>query len=270
MDIRSMAFKNKAPMVCRIPVSVFLFLIVVLLVAGCASVSVKESRRLVGSGPARVPNGIFVKPFTFSEPELRVDRDGPELEALRFELQEKMTRQLVRRLPRYVAPAKAVAANAPLLRGNFWLITGNFDRVHQGSRALRSVVGLGAGRTWVDTTVIVWDLSGETARPFLRIRTTGGSNISPGIGGVATFFISGPMALTSLFNVVDGVRSGLTFDLVRTSREIGASLNEYLWQQGAIPDEDAVGPKRAGEWPNRIDRPEPRLREGTVTVEPIG
>lgn len=269
MDIGRVAFKNKAPMLRRIR----FFLLVVLspgLLAGCASVSVKESRRLAQQAPMRVPDGILIKPFTFSEAELRVDREGAELDAVRFDLREKMTQNLVKRLPRYVAPAKAIASSAPLPRGNFWLITGNFDRVHQGSRALRSVVGLGVGRTWVDTTMTVWDLSSGVPRPFLRIRTTGGSNISPGVGGVATFFVSGPMALTSLFNVVDGVRSGLTFDLIRTSREAGAALNEYLWQQGAIPDERAVGPKRKGEWPNRIGRPEPRPVEGTITVEPIG
>lgn len=239
------------------------------LLASCASVSVKDSTRLSPHPPARRPTKVLVAPFTFTSPEIRVDRQGADLENFKFNLRELMTRNLVRRLPKYVAPAEAIAGNAPLPRGNIWLIRGNFDKVYQGSRLLRSVVGLGAGATLMDTTVIVYDLSGPRPQPFLRIVTTGGSNISPGISGVATFFISGPMALTSLFNVVDGIRSGITFDASRTSREINATLSEFLYQQGAIPYSKAAGPKRLGKFPNRIGPPDRAKMKGRLVVEPV-
>lgn len=234
----------------------------------CASVSVKDVARLEPNPPSRLPDKVFVAPFSFSPKEVRVDREGAALANLQFNLKELMTRNLVLRLPKYVAPAVAVAENAPLPRGNYWLIRGNFDRVYQGSRLLRSVVGLGAGATLMDTTVIIYDLSGPIPRPFLRIVTTGGSNISPGIGGVATFFISGPSALTSLFNVVDGIRSGITFDTIRTTREINAALSEYAYQRGAIPYNKASGPKRLGKFPNRIGPPDRAKLKGSLTVEP--
>jgi hypothetical protein len=244
-------------------------ILVAVLCSACASVSVKDVARLEANPPSRLPEKVFVVPFTFTESGLRVDRKGAQLENFRFELREHMTRHLVRRLPKYVAPAKAIASNAPLPRGNFWLIRGNFDHVYQGSRFLRSVVGLGAGATLMDTTVVVYDLSGSRPKPFLRIVTTGGSNISPGIGGVATFFISGPMALTSVFNVVDGVRSGITFDTVRTTRELNAALSEYLYQCGAISYKQAAGPKRLGKFPNRIGRPDRAKLRGSLSVEPV-
>lgn len=240
------------------------------LLASCASVSIKDVARLDPNPPSRLPGKVFVAPFTFTSSGVRVDRKGADLENLKFNLRELMTRNLVRRLPKYVAPAEAVAANAPLPRGNYWLIRGNFDRVYQGSRLLRSVVGLGAGATLMDTTIVVYDLSGPNPRPFLRIVTTGGSNISPGIGGVATFFVSGPMALTSLFNVVDGVRSGITFDTIRTTREVNAALSEFLYQRGAIPYKKAAGPKRLGEFPNRIGPPDRAKMRGSLSVEPAG
>lgn len=227
-----------------------------LALASCASVSVKDVARLSPNPPSRLPQKVFVAPFTFSDAEIRVDRSGAALEEFKFNLRELMTRNLVRRLPKYVAPAQAVAANAPLRRGNYWLIRGNFDRVYQGSRLLRSVIGLGVGATRMETTVVIYDLSGPHPQPFLKVVTTGGSNISPGICGVATFFFSGPMALTNLINVVDGVRSGVTFDTVRTSREVNAALSEYLYQRGAIPYDKASGPKRLGEFPNRIGLPD--------------
>ncbi|MFZ4777645.1 MAG: DUF4410 domain-containing protein [Terrimicrobiaceae bacterium] len=227
-----------------------------LLVCSCASVSVKDVARLEPDPPSQIPEKVFVAPFTFTEKEVRVDREGAPLENLKFELREFMTRNLIRRLPKYVAPAKAVASNAPLPQGNYWLIRGNFDRVYQGSRLLRSVVGLGTGATLMDTTAVVYDLSGPLPRPFLRIVTTGGSNISPGILGVGTFFVSGPMALTSFFNALDGVRSGITFDTIRTTREINSALSEYLYQRGAIPFSKAAGPKRLGKFPNRMGPPD--------------
>ncbi len=240
-----------------------------LLLCSCASVSVKDVVRVDPHPPSTIPKKVFVVPFTFTQEELRVDRSGAPLENLKFELRELMTRNLVRRLPKYVAPAKAIAATAPLPRGNYWLIRGNFDRVYQGSRFLRSVVGLGAGATLMDTTVVVYDLSGPHPRPFLRVVTTGGSNISPGILGVGTFFVSGPMALTSVFNALDGVRSGITFDTIRTTREVNSALSEYLYQRGAIPFSKAAGPKRLGKFPNRIGPPDRAKLRGSLFVEPV-
>jgi len=237
------------------------------LVCSCASVSVRDVVRLEPEPPSQIPEKVFVVPFTYTERELRVDRDGAPLENLKFELREFMTRNLIRRLPKYVAPAKAIAANAPLPRGNYWLLRGNFDRVYQGSRLLRSVVGLGTGATLMDTTVVVYDLSGPLPRPFLRIVTTGGSNISPGVLGIGTFFVSGPMALTSVFNALDGVRSGITFDTIRTTREINAALSEYLYQRGAIPFAKAAGPKRLGKFPNRMGPPDRAKLRGNFVSE---
>ena len=240
----------------------------VIFLASCASVSVKDVARLNPNPPSRLPEKVFVAPFSFSSQEIRVDRSGADLEDFKFNLRELMTRNLVLRLSKSVAPSDAVAVNAPLPRGNYWLIQGNFDRVYQGSRCLRAVVGLGAGATLMDTTVVVYDLSGPYPVPFLRIVTTGGSNISPGIGGVATIFLSGPMALTNLANVVDGARSGVTFDTVRTTREINSTLSEYLYQRGATPYKKAAGPKRLGEFPNWLGPPEREKMKGSLSVEP--
>jgi hypothetical protein len=239
--------------------------------SSCASVSVKDVLQLKNNPPSRAPEQVFVAPFTSSDDAIRVDRSGADLAKFQFQLSELMTRNLVLRLSKHVGPSTAVAKNAPLPRGNYWLIRGNFDRVYQGSRLLRSVIGLGTGATLMETTVEVYDLSGRKPVRFLRIVTTGGSNISPGVLGVGTIFVSGPMALTSLFNVVDGLRSGVTFDTIRTSREINAALSEYLAQRGAIPAKKALRPKRLGKFPPNViglpDTAEPSKRSD---VHPSG
>jgi len=231
-------------------------------------VSIREPQKLAEPAPQKRPDRIFVAPFTFNTESVRVDRKGEDLGAFKKDLQERIGRHLVERLSKHVAPSEMVAPGAPLLQGNYWLITGHFDRINQGSRILRALVGLGAGGTKMETTVLVWDLSHRHAKPFLKIQTTGGSNISPGVGGVATFFVSGPMALTNLFNVVDGVRSGVSFDAMRTAREVNAAVSEYLVQQGAIEKRKAVKPKRLGTYPNRFAPKDRRNIE--VTPAPAG
>ncbi|MFZ4681338.1 MAG: DUF4410 domain-containing protein [Terrimicrobiaceae bacterium] len=206
----------------------------------------------------------------FYEPNLRVDRSGESLEWLKNEVREKFTRHLVRRLKKHVAPAAAVAATAPLPRGNYWLIEGRFDRVNQGSRMLRSVVGFGFGGTKLETSIVVSELSGKKPRPFLLIQTTGGSNASPGAIGTVGYFVSGVTALGSVGNLVEGVRSGLTFDTIRTTKEATAAVSEYLRSQGAIPPEKALGPKRIGALPKNWWWPiKPEIeKSGTITVSP--
>jgi Domain of unknown function (DUF4410) len=52
-----------------------------------------------------------------------------------------------------------------------WLVTGEFVRVTQGSRALRGLVGLGAGGTKLETAVRVYDLSHLSKGPVLQFET---------------------------------------------------------------------------------------------------
>jgi hypothetical protein len=242
------------------------------LLTSCASVSVNRTETISKSAPRKVPEKIFVKPFTFNETRLRVDRSGPALEQFKFEATERLTRTLVRRLTKHVAPAEAVAKNAPLPRGNYWLVTGRIERIYQGSRLARAVVGFGLGGTKFETVSVIYDLSVKPPRPFLLIETTGGSNAAPGAIGTVGFFVSGVTSLASIGNLLEGVRTGVTFDTIRTTKEISATLSEYLYLQRAIPHELALSPKRPGRWqpdfwPFR-NRPQ-RLPEGSVTVVPV-
>jgi hypothetical protein len=229
-------------------------LAVALFLTACASVSVEKTQDTIGPerGPKKAPDGILIQPFEVPESALRVDRGGENLEKFRKDLQDYMARQLAKRLTKHVAPARVVATGDALPQGNFWLLTGEFERVNQGSRLLRSTVGLGTGGTKMEAMVKVFELSGREPQEFLHIETTGGSNISQGIGGVVMFPFSGPMALTSLFNAVDGVRSGVSFDAQRTAREVTATLSEYLHKRRALRGKDPLKPKRLGQMPDLI------------------
>ena len=111
----------------------------------------------------------------------------------------------------------------------------------------------GAGGTKMDTVVRVYELSQAEPREFLTFETTGGSNFSQGVLGVLTFPFGGPMALMSLANAVDGVRSGVTFDSKRTARETAAVLSDYLQKRRALIGKKPIKPKRLGEIPELMD-----------------
>jgi hypothetical protein len=215
----------------------------------CASVSVENIRQPDADAPNIAPEEILIRPFALNEDGLRVDRKGKNFDSFRADLQSRMNRHLIKNLSTHVAPARVISDEDGLPEGNYWLITGRFARINQGSRLLRSTLGLGAGGTKMETIVVVQDLSGRMPKRFLSFETTGGSNISQGVGGIVTLPVSGPMALTSLFNAVDGIRSGISFDTMRTAREITAVLSEYLHERDALGSKPPLRPKRLGELP---------------------
>jgi len=227
-----------------------LFLIgLFLCLSSCASVSVDNIRQTSPNPPVTAPDEILILPFAWNEDGLRVDRKGKDFETFQAELQTRLNRHLIKKLGTHVAPARVISTEDSLPQGNYWLLTGRFARINQGSRLLRSTLGLGAGGTKMETIVVVQDLSAKVPNKFLAFETTGGSNISQGIGGIATLPVSGPMALTSLFNAVDGIRSGVSFDTMRTAHEISATLSNYLHERDALGKKPHIKPKRLGEVP---------------------
>lgn len=235
-----------------------------LFLVGCASVSVSETIARPKPGrPVTFPETIYVRNYATPPENFRVDREGEELQTFMVQNQDRLSRNLKRRLEKYLAPTQIIATTAPTPAGPGWLLEGTFDRVNQGSRALRSLIGFGLGGTKIETTTKVYQLGNSKKREkpelIYVIRTTGGSGASPGaIGGFSPFGPMGPFGMIP--NAIFGAQSGLAFDTNRTSREITAALSEFAWQEGLIPQEQALGPKRLGRLPNRLlsSAPEPR------------
>jgi len=206
----------------------------------CASVSVRETIPLT-EAPSQAPQTIFLQPFEFEDDMIRVGRQGEELEDFKRRLQQEMTSNLFEQIRKYIAPAEAVSAGtAP--QGNFWLISGRFTRLNQGSRALRSTLGFGSGGTKMDVTATVSDLSGGAPRRFLMIQTTGGTNAMPGaIMGVIVW----PLTVSG----APGLISGLSGDCRRTSREITSALAAYMKKHGLQVAKGVPRPKPRGSLP---------------------
>ena len=201
-----------------------------LFLCSCASVSVCKIKPAANQ-PFAVPKKIYVREFTGPESVFRVDRKGDSLTEFKTKTSKQLSDDLVKKLNGSVIPAEALATNARPPKGDNWLVTGNFDRVNQGSRALRTLFGLGFGGTKIETAVHVASLS--TGRPLqiLSFRTSGGSNTEPGPG-----ILMGPPDPTTILPLLWGVAMpGLTKDITRTAKEIAAEISDYLAKHGVKP-----------------------------------
>lgn len=219
----------------------FFAAVYVLCAAGCASVSVRDVSEL-GAGAGTPPERIYIEDFEAPSSVFRVGRSGENLEKFIANFSGNLSENIAERVEKHLLPAEVVSRGSSLGAQPAWLVTGRFIRVNQGSRALRIVFGLGAGGSKVETRVNVYDLSGRSKRPILTFETTGGSNATPGAVFNTNIWLAGAGATGQAI-------SGLSFDAVRTSREVTAMLSEYMAEQGLTDPDHALRSKKIGHWP---------------------
>ncbi len=242
--------------------SLFLTLAAAAWLSGCASVSVKNERHRPELTPTKAPEKIYVmdfeaKPHTFQLPR-KTEAQAGDVALLTSDL---LATQTVKRLNQFVIPAERIQGRN--LPNSGWLLRGNFDVVRSGSVPLRIVIGMGSGRSTMNTTVFVYDLATQhdaTMKPFLTFQTEGGSGAEPGL---VTIPLTGPVALPMLIYKVGSktyseANKGVSDDANRTSRMIAAALSEYLAQQGFIPPGSVLKAKR--DWRSSFAIPQNPLR----------
>jgi len=225
----------------------------VMVLTGCASVSVGNINPK-GVPPKKLPSKIYVQEFTAPYDVFRVDRSNHDLLAFVKAERHALALNLQQQLTKYIAPADILPEGSAFPKGNFWLVKGVYDRVNQGSRALRIGIGFGAGGTKLETRVQILDLSRKQPAPFLSMLTTGGSGMAPGAWAAFTpagaFFLPGAVA-----NAGGASLGGLSVDRARTAREITATLSEYCFKNGLITERRTRRPKKLGLLPS-IQRPD--------------
>lgn len=110
-------------------------------------------------------------------------------------------------------------------------IKGQMTKEEQGSRALRTVVGLGAGRTKLDTKTYVYNLDKSKKIPWLTIWTRGHSGSEPGAifsampSPIPVFNIIG--AAGTLGTALTHSNKGLTQDAKRTGKVLGQEIIKH-------------------------------------------
>jgi hypothetical protein len=229
------------------------FPVMLLLLGGCASVSVGNIHPK-GAPPKSLPKKIYVREFTAPPDVFHVDRSNEKLREFLKKERHAMAVDLAGQLSKYIAPAEILPEEKPVPKGDYWLLQGVYDRVDQGSRALRIGVGFGAGGTKMETRAVFSNLVTGKPVPFLSLLTTGGSGIAPGAWAAFTpagaFYIPGAVA-----NAGGASLGGLSVDRNRTAREVVATLSEYCLQQHLIPERRTRRPKRLGALP-ALQRPD--------------
>ncbi|HEY0257200.1 MAG TPA: DUF4410 domain-containing protein [Candidatus Methylacidiphilales bacterium] len=205
------------------------------LLAGCASVSVRpEPTAAVSSSRGLPPRQILVCPFDLDGAKVNAGRTADELTAFKTKMVGDLNRDLLHALAPLGLPAQ-IATSMPSGSSTpqpAWLIRGEFKTIDQGSRALRTFIGFGAGRTTLETEVQVYDLSVSGHAPVLTFATAGGSGSEPGAIVGAT-----PVGLA--LTVPGKARAGLSNDTSRTARMIAAYVSTALAERGYIPADKA-------------------------------
>jgi hypothetical protein len=193
------------------------------LLTGCGSI---HTAPLPSSTVKLTPNPphIYIAPFDTSTAKWLVGREGTELVNFKQDFQTNFQHQLETRLQKLAPTEQRWVDNLP---DHGWLVAGEFITVYQGSRALRTAVGTGAGETTLQTKVYVYDLDVSKTQYVLAFRTgvqDPHSDTGAGSG-------SAPAGVTALGEPIltgMGLGSGLKLDTTRTCREIAAILAQYL------------------------------------------
>lgn len=221
---------------------------VCLVVGGCSSVSVIDEREDAALAPKVAPAELFVRPFEVSR-EARFDvAPADDKEDTRDKVGRMIAAGVLSRGAQWIAPAKVLEPGAKSPRKGV-LIEGSVLLAEQGSRALRLGIGLGAGRTRMDTKVRVFNLDASAKKPWITCQTTGGSNREPGL--LFGLIIPSPAMIPILIGAAGGAVStasksnkGVTQDAKRTGRAITAAVHDRLASRGLLPRK--AWPKRGG------------------------
>jgi hypothetical protein len=204
-------------------VSSFLLVLSMCLLAGCASVSVRDARRSSSVEPVAKPSIIRVVDFETTNAEFNVDRQGDELRSFKNQTSTALTTLLLKQIQEKIGPAAEQSTPLGDLQEG-WLVRGRFIRVNQGSRALRMTIGFGTGGTKMETQVWIYDLSRSRTQPFLTFQTSGGSGSEPGA-------VVGTGAVDAAVSAATGSLGGVGDDCQRTAKTIATKLSAYLTER---------------------------------------
>jgi hypothetical protein len=217
-----------------------ILLIPAVLLSGCSSISVLKEKQNpnVTFYP---PTKIYVRDFTGDLKVFLVDRKEDSLVEFQNKTANQLSEDLVKKLNDCVLPAERLQSFSKMPKGSVWVVEGNFDRVNQGSRLMRILIGMGAGGTKMETTVRILSLAKCRPEEILTFKTSGGSNMEPGPGLLCgppdpTDFITTPLWATAM--------TGLTKDTSRTAKEIAAEISDYLQKHGVPPKDPKLKVKR--------------------------
>jgi hypothetical protein len=220
--------------------------------AGCASTDVAMSSEYGGQLPR--PQQILIFPFATSPEEVSLDWSPTVMGAWKLEglsstqeqqkvahsVADALAKKLVQKVQAFGLPAQVVAGDVPVPSGPTLAISGQFLSINEGNRAERVVIGLGAGRSDVRTSVQVAELFPDGRRLVDQFEVDAKSGRKPGAAetmGVGA--AAGNLAVAGAVSAAGTVASetfgaDVEADAERTAAKIATVLQSLFMRQGWI------------------------------------
>jgi hypothetical protein len=215
---------------------------------GCTSAQLVEE---YGGGPLPRPDQILVYDFATSPDEVRLDRglSARVVEAAKSEPRSEQERELGQKVARALSdhlikalsdlglPAERGSGEPPAF-GNTVLIEGQFVSIDQGNRTARVVIGLGAGRSEVETHVQVYLAreGGNQALEKLDVSAKGslkpGAAETLGVGAIAGNLVVAGAVTAAGTTASETLGGTVKADAKRTATKIVKELKPFFERQG--------------------------------------
>jgi hypothetical protein len=221
----------------------------VLLLLGCGAATVTPTR--VASESLAKPDRVLVSNFAVTPDDVDLDRGvGPHvMRAAGSETQtdeeiqvgrvvaQKLTESLVQELRAQGIPASPATEAAPA-GPTTASIKGRFQRIDQGDRTMRTLVGFGLGASQVRTYVQIFQGAGPEMRLVAEGETSTQSNLKPGLGPMLGLgAVTGGLAVAGAVGGTATIANEAVFatvqqDAKRTATQIAERIGDYYRRQG--------------------------------------
>ena len=228
-------------------------LVLASLAAGCASTKATTSMQYNGALPR--PMHIVVYQFATSPDEVQLDRSPTAVAQWKLSgtssTQERadvahavakvLATKLVAKIQALGLPAELGNGPPPVDGGPVLVIDGQFIAIEEGTRALRLVIGLGAGHSTVRTAVQVTEMYPEGRRLVDQFEVDARSGYKPGAAetmgaGAAAGTVATAAAVTAAGSVAsEAFGADVDADTERTASKIAKLLATFFAEEGWIP-----------------------------------
>lgn len=223
-----------------------------LLIAGCASTNVQDTYELANAGIS-TPNPVLIYNFAvspddvqqnssiFAKIERNIENNSQTAEEIQLgrQVSDALATELTQKIAAlglYAVRADQSLQPAP---GSI-LITGHFVDIDEGNRLQRNVIGLGMGKSYLDSKIRVLAPSPSGYKELIAFDAHADSGDMPGaavMGPAGAAAGAGTAAVIATNAVAGGVksyRSASTQEAKKMADKIAAQLAQYFAQQGWI------------------------------------
>ncbi len=229
-----------------------MYMLLAIAIAGCASAKVTQETASTPMTASR-PTQIYVYPFAVDADDVKLNSgivastyrnwSGADQTAGQMKIAKETAHNVCVSVAATLSQkgfnAVCQGRGLPVTVTNIVIVDGEFTNISEGNRLRRTVIGLGAGASVLDTTVQLNQKTDSGSRQILEFTTHADSGKMPGVGitGPAGAAAGGATAAASLgVNVAasgaKNITSSTGYLADKTSTQIVHQVSQYYQQQG--------------------------------------